>query len=78
MVQNLIGIVGGSGERRRESICALMQGDIKVANITENLGGKAGGPLVNLVTCILGEFVPQCAEAMLQSRKSIVYVEFGK
>ena len=78
MEQNLVRIVGGNRERSGGGIDALMQGNVKMANLTENLGTirrKAGGPLV---TRFLRNFVPHCTKVMLQLRKCMVYVEFGK
>jgi hypothetical protein len=73
--QNAVGILGGR-ERSRGSIGALMQRDVKMANQLEN--PEKSGVSPPLVPCFLDNFVPKCTEAMLQSRKSIVYVKLGE
>ena len=52
-----------------------MQSDVMMANLSENIDGSA---VIRLVPCFLDNFVPECTEVMLQSRKSIAYVDFGK
>jgi hypothetical protein len=50
-----------------------MQSDVKIANLIENIDRN------DLVTLLVPFFsVPQRTEVMLQSRKSIAYIKFGK
>ena len=72
---NIVETVGGSGEGSRGSIGASMQSDVIMANETENQDRNAVNPSV---PCFLDQFVPECTEVMLWSRKSIAYVELGK
>ena len=82
-VHNVIDVtvgVGVQGKRSWGSIGALMQSDVMVVNRSENRERSGVRPLVlwPLFLCFLDNFVPECTEIMLQSRKRIVYVESGK
>ena len=72
--QNEVGL-GGRGERSCGSIGALMQSDVMMANLFENVDRNVAKPLL---LCLLENFVPECTEVMLQSRKGIAYVDLGK
>ena len=59
-------------ERRKYSIGAWMQSDVKAANLSENLArtGVKATPTptptrIPRYPCILDQFVPECTEAML-------------
>ena len=69
--QNGLETIGGSGEGGWGNI-GTMQSDVMMANLSENLDAKP------LVVCFLDDFVPERTEVMLQSRKSIAYVDLGK
>ena len=73
--QNGVETIGGSGERSWGSIGTLMQSDIKMPKVFENERISA---MISLLLCFLDNFVPECTEVMLQSRKGIAYVEFDK
>ena len=53
---------------------ALMQRDVKTANLSQNLDRKAR---IHAIPRFLNKFVPQGTEFVLQSWKSIDYVKFG-
>ena len=60
--ENIITIVGGSGERSWGGISASVQSDVKMANQTENLDRSAVRPLL---LRFLDRFVPKCTEVTL-------------
>jgi hypothetical protein len=59
--QALVDIFGGSRERSRRSIGALMQSDVMAANRMENIDMNG----IPLASCLLDQFVPECTEVML-------------
>ena len=69
---NGVETIGGRGKRSWGSIGTLMQSDVKVPKVFENERISAS---MSLLHCFLDNFVPECTEVMLQSRKSIAYVE---
>ena len=60
--QKVVACVGGSGERSRGSIGALMQSDVKEANPHDYRDSCAEPPSI---PCFLDQFVPERTEVML-------------
>ena len=75
MCQHGIEMVGVCGEGGRGSLCALVQTDVCVANLTKNFESHAVGPILPRV---LNKFVPKEAEVALQFEKGIAYVKIDK
>jgi hypothetical protein len=63
----VVEIAGGSGERGRSSIGALMQSDVKMVNPSKKIdrGATPASGFISLVPCFLDQFVPEHAEVML-------------
>jgi hypothetical protein len=61
--------------RSSGSIGTVMQSDVKIVNQIENRNRTGVRPFV---LCFLDDFVPECTEVMLQSRKCTAYVELYK
>jgi hypothetical protein len=74
VTQDAVERIGGTGKRSWGSIGTLMQCDVMMANLFENFDRNAAK---HMPPCLLENFVPECTEVMLQSRKGIAYVYLG-
>ena len=74
MGQDVIVISRRRGESCRDSNSALVQCDVKMANVPEDVYGGAVRPAIPRFQ---DDFVPQVAEVVLESRECILDVELG-